>query len=94
MIMVNRETGKSRGFGFVTFKDPNSVKMVLSIPQHSIDNRVIDPKPCTLKNARPKRNDPNDPKSSEEYGKVFLGGLPADITETALKEFFSDYGRV
>jgi RNA recognition motif-containing protein len=28
------------------------------------------------------------------YPKVFLGGLPANVNETNLREFFSKYGRV
>ena len=95
--MMNRETGKSRGFGFVTFKDSESVKMVLKIRPHSIDNRVIDPKLCTDKPAKPNTRRPDfgiEEKSPEEFGKIFLGGLPADATETSLKEFFSEYGRV
>jgi len=28
------------------------------------------------------------------YPKVFLGGLPPDVNETVLREFFSKYGKV
>lgn len=40
VVMKNPQTGKSRGFGFVTFKDPNCVDTVLST-QHSIDGRQV-----------------------------------------------------
>lgn len=40
VVMKNPQTGKSRGFGFVTFKDPNCVDTVLST-QHTIDSRQV-----------------------------------------------------
>jgi len=49
-IMVNLDTGKSRGFGFVTFKNQASVQNVLSKSSHQLDGRNIDPKECNLKN--------------------------------------------
>lgn len=41
VVMKNAETGKSRGFGFVTYKDPNCVETVLSVPCHIIDGRQV-----------------------------------------------------
>lgn len=41
LVMKNNETGKSRGFGFVTFRDPLSVKHVLSTPLHQLDGRPV-----------------------------------------------------
>lgn len=41
LVMKNNDTGKSRGFGFVTFKDPNSVKHVLSLNGHQLDGRTV-----------------------------------------------------
>lgn len=34
------------------------------------------------------------PKRSSSYPKVFLGGLPSNVTETDLRTFFSRYGKV
>lgn len=39
--MKNPDTGKSRGFGFVTFLDPNSVKKVLRVSNHELDGRIV-----------------------------------------------------
>ena len=39
--MKNPDTGKSRGFGFVTFKDVNCVDMVLSTKHHVLDGRQV-----------------------------------------------------
>ena len=41
VVMKNQQTGKSRGFGFVTFKDPECVGAVLSVPAHILDGRQV-----------------------------------------------------
>ncbi|XP_046370716.1 heterogeneous nuclear ribonucleoprotein A/B-like isoform X3 [Haliotis rufescens] len=48
VVMKNPQTGKSRGFGFVTFKDPSVLEVVLP-EKHKIDNRMVDAKPCNAK---------------------------------------------
>jgi RNA-binding protein Musashi len=40
--MFNRETHKSRGFGFVVFEDEASVDNVLQTAQHSIDGKMVE----------------------------------------------------
>lgn len=85
--MKNSETGRSRGFGFVTFADPNNVDRVLQNGPHSLDGRTIDPKPCNPRTLQ-------KPKRGQGYPKVFLGGLPSNITETDLRAYFGRYGKV
>ncbi|XP_050443369.1 heterogeneous nuclear ribonucleoprotein 27C-like isoform X2 [Adelges cooleyi] len=87
VVMKNSESGRSRGFGFVTFADPNNVNVVLQNGPHVLDGRTIDPKPCNPRTLQ-------KPKRSSSYPKVFLGGLPSNVTETDLRTFFSRYGKV
>ncbi|GFQ70029.1 heterogeneous nuclear ribonucleoprotein 27C [Trichonephila clavata] len=87
VVMKNNETGKSRGFGFVTFKDVSCVAKVLSSGPHEVDGRTIDPKVCSSR-------DTQQGKKPGQYPKVFLGGLPPNCTETDLRSFFSRYGTV
>jgi len=42
--MKNSESGRSRGFGFVTFSDPNNVGLVLDNGPHMLDGRTV----CTI----------------------------------------------
>ncbi|XP_018018445.2 heterogeneous nuclear ribonucleoprotein 27C isoform X2 [Hyalella azteca] len=88
VVMKNSETGRSRGFGFVTFADPSKVDLVLKSGPHELDGRTIDPKACNPRSMqKQKRNGGNWPK-------VFLGGLPSNLTETDLRNFFSRFGAV
>jgi RNA-binding protein Musashi len=87
VVMKNNESGRSRGFGFVTFADPGNVNHVLQSGPHTLDGRTIDPKPCNPRTLQ-------KPKKGGGYPKVFLGGLPSNVTETDLRVFFGRYGKV
>ena len=39
--MFNRETHKSRGFGFIIFESEDSVDLVCAEKEHSIDGKVV-----------------------------------------------------
>lgn len=86
VVMKNNETGRSRGFGFVTFADPTIINMVLQNGPHTLDGRTIDPKPCNPRTLQ-------KPRKGGGY-KIFLGGLPSNVTETDLRTFFGRYGKV
>lgn len=87
VVMKNPESGRSRGFGFVTFADPANVDAVLNSGPHQLDGRTIDPKPCNPRTLQ-------KPKRGANVPKVFLGGLPPNVTETDLRTFFDRYGKV
>ncbi|VDD82203.1 unnamed protein product [Mesocestoides corti] len=44
IVMMDNRTGRSRGFGYVKFKEPSAVDQVLSEKVHVIDNKEVDPK--------------------------------------------------
>ncbi|KAM3177578.1 hypothetical protein ACTXT7_004278 [Hymenolepis weldensis] len=80
IIKVDRFTGNSRGFGFVTFENEESVNKVLSVSDHKLMNKRIDPK-----RAKPSR---------EVIRKIFVGGIDPDLPEETIKEYFSQFGVV
>lgn len=41
VVMKNAESGRSRGFGFVTFADPANVNVVLQNGPHTLDGRYF-----------------------------------------------------
>ncbi|XP_003740835.1 heterogeneous nuclear ribonucleoprotein 27C [Galendromus occidentalis] len=90
-VVMTNEQGRSRGFGFVTFKDPQVVQVVCQGGPHRIDNRVVDPKPCNPRGGPGKGGG----KRGRGYPKIFVGGLPTSLTENELKMFFQEhYGDV
>ncbi|XP_014663470.1 PREDICTED: DAZ-associated protein 1-like isoform X2 [Priapulus caudatus] len=88
VVMKNPETGKSRGFGFVTYKDPSCLETVLSIQPHLLDDKQIDPKACNPRGSQKKTSHVTKGK------KIFVGGLAPTASENDLREFFSKYGNV
>uniref|UniRef100_A0A8C9DID8 DAZ-associated protein 1 n=1 Tax=Prolemur simus TaxID=1328070 RepID=A0A8C9DID8_PROSS len=100
VIMKDKTTNQSRGFGFVKFKDPNCVGTVLASRPHTLDGRNIDPKPCTPRGMQPERTRPKEGwqkgsrSDSSKSNKIFVGGIPHNCGETELREYFKKFGVV
>jgi RNA recognition motif-containing protein len=50
LLMKDPNTKKSRGFGFIIFVDEESIELILSIPKHIINFKVVDCKRSYPKN--------------------------------------------
>ncbi|CAB4272381.1 unnamed protein product [Prunus armeniaca] len=86
VIMIDKHSGRPRGFGFVTFADPGVVDSVLE-EEHVIDGRVVEVK----------RTVPREDmgfKGISKRKKIFVGGIPTSLTDDELGEYFSTYGSI
>lgn len=78
-IKYDNVTGRSRGFGFVTFVNTDSVDAVLNAGPHYIKNRAVDPK---------------RPKGKTGLKKIFVGGINGDLSKEEIKSYFEKFGNI
>ncbi|XP_063314873.1 heterogeneous nuclear ribonucleoprotein D0-like isoform X4 [Pelobates fuscus] len=75
-------TGRSRGFGFVLFKEAEGVDKVMEQKEHKLNGKVIDPKRAKAM------------KTKEPVKKIFVGGLSPDTPEEKIREYFATFGEI
>ncbi|WP_411023044.1 hypothetical protein, partial [Salmonella sp. s51228] len=90
VIMVDAQSRQPRGFGFVTFKDPASVKAAVDDGNHFLDGKKIDPKEAINKDHPASQH----AKSSSIDKKAFVGGLPHGSNKDEISKYFSKFGSV
>ncbi|KAJ8905822.1 hypothetical protein NDN08_002327 [Rhodosorus marinus] len=88
VIMRDRQTGKPRGFGFVTFAEEADAKAAVQ-ERHELDGREVEAKLAVPRSESNAAN--NAPRPTK---KIFVGGLPHDIRSEDFKDFFTKYGAV
>lgn len=86
-LMADKRTGQPRGFGFVSYKDPAAVDIVLAQPSHNIDGRTVD-----VKRAVPRSQAPAPTSGRQESRKIFVGGLSPEVDEKEFNEYFTKFG--
>lgn len=94
-VQMDRDTGKSRGFGFVTFKTLDAVEKALSMNGKEMDGRTINVDKTSPKNsdqAKEKRAKAFGDQVSEASSVLFVGNLSFSTNEDSMWETFQEYG--
>ncbi|VDP14434.1 unnamed protein product [Soboliphyme baturini] len=81
-------TKRSRGFGFVTFAEPDMVNAAMSARPHVIDGKEVEPKRAMPKDVM------NKPEAHLSVKKVYVSGIKDDHTEEMLRDYFSSFGTI
>ncbi|KAG8979295.1 hypothetical protein FRB90_008112 [Tulasnella sp. 427] len=105
-VITEKDSGKSKGFGYVTFESAESAKAALERNGQEIDGRPINvdlANPPPTPGERPARRNsdfggrnngspqkPTGPATST----LFVGNLPFSATEDLIWETFADFGSV
>ncbi|GAV81395.1 RRM_1 domain-containing protein, partial [Cephalotus follicularis] len=100
-VMRDKVTGRPRGFGFVVFADPSILDRVLQ-DKHTIDGRTVEAKRALSKEEQQSSTRSGSFNTGRSTGgggniktkKIFVGGLPATLTEEGFRQYFEVYGQV
>lgn len=87
-IARDKQTKKSRGYGFVTYMKASSVDDALAQRPHELDERKVEPHRACPKEYAAK------PESHHTCCEIFVGNMIDTIEENDLKEHFSQYGTI
>merc|ERR1712127_477209 len=89
VVMKDGQTGRSRGFGFVTYSESFMVDELMKNRPHIIDGRQVEPKRAT-----PREKDSGKAEVQMTVKKLFIGGLRDNISDDDLKAYFGSFGSV
>ncbi|KAG6531648.1 heterogeneous nuclear ribonucleoprotein 1-like [Zingiber officinale] len=108
VIMRDKITGRPRGFGFVVFADPSILDRVLQ-DKHTIDGRTVEAKRALSREEQQISGRSGNQTSGSAFAgrstgassganirtkKIFVGGLPPNLTEDGFRQYFESYGAV
>ncbi|KAL5705706.1 hypothetical protein ACHQM5_023973 [Ranunculus cassubicifolius] len=85
IVMKERSTGRSRGFGYVTFASTEDAKNALAA-EHFLGNRMLEVKIATPKEEMR--------APSKKMTRIFVARIPTSVTEAAFRRYFETYGEI
>ncbi|KAG5517269.1 hypothetical protein RHGRI_037880 [Rhododendron griersonianum] len=91
--VVDKVSGKSKGYAFILFKHRRGARKALKQPQKNIGDRVTS---CQLASAGPVPAPPPTASPVSEYTqrKIFVSNVSAEVDIQKLVEFFSKFGEI
>ncbi|KAK6928413.1 RNA recognition motif domain [Dillenia turbinata] len=90
-IIYNRETDRSRGFGFVTMRTVEEAeKAVEMFHRYDLNGRML-----TVNKAAPRGSQPEQfAREREPSFRIYVGNLPWQVDDARLEQVFSEHGKV
>ncbi|XP_047315531.1 heterogeneous nuclear ribonucleoprotein A1 [Impatiens glandulifera] len=85
IVMKDRSSGRSRGFGYVTFVTAEDAKNVLD-GEHFLGNRMLEVKIATPKEEMR--------APARKVTRIFVARIPPSVTETVFRSHFEKYGEI
>lgn len=86
IVMKDRTTGRSRGFGYVTFMSSEDADKALAT-QHLLNGRMLE-----VKVATPKED--MRPPPGKKNTRVFIARIPASVSDEMFRSYFEKYGPI
>lgn len=89
VVILDKNTGKSKGYGFVTFKHVDGALLALKEPSKKIDGRV------TVTQLAAAGNQGNNVNSADvSMRKIYVANVPFDMPSDKLLSLFAQYGEI
>lgn len=85
---MDKGTGKSKGYGFITYKHMDAAHRAMKEPSKKVDNRIA---ACQMACLGPV---PQQATSDPAGRKIYVSNVPADMAAEKLLSFFSKFGEV
>ncbi|PKU82088.1 UBP1-associated protein 2C-like [Dendrobium catenatum] len=92
VVILDKVTGKSKGYGFITFRHIDGAILALKEPNKKIDGRVTITQLAANGVSGPTAPTPST--SDASLRKIFVGGVPAEMPFDRLRALFSSYGEI
>ncbi|BAD88026.1 RNA-binding like protein [Oryza sativa Japonica Group] len=86
VVMKERSSGRSRGFGYVTFSSADDAKNVLEC-EHVLGNRTLEVKIATPKEEMKSQG-------SKKATRIFVARIPQSVDESMFRRHFEAYGEI
>jgi len=97
VVMVDKGTSRSRGFGFVTFKEPSAANAALGTANF-LDGKEVACKKAVRDTLKAVRDTPKqlvqDASGVYNSVKIFVGGLPSTCDYDKLTGYFGRFGQI
>ena len=85
---------RSRGFGFITYKEAKHIENLLNEQPHFIDGKKVECKPAIPKDQINYVPEFNYEENNLKITKIFVGGLPPKLDENQMFEYFCKFGEI
>ncbi|KAL6859072.1 hypothetical protein ACP4OV_018074 [Aristida adscensionis] len=86
VVMKERSSGRSRGFGYVTFSSADDAKNVLEC-EHVLGNRTLEVKIATPKEEMKSQG-------TKKATRIFVARIPQSIDESMFRRHFEAFGEI
>ncbi|PKU85132.1 UBP1-associated protein 2C [Dendrobium catenatum] len=92
VVIADKVTGKSKGYGFITFRNIDSALLSLKEPSKKIDGRMTVTQLAA--SGATGSTVPAFHAADASQRKIFVGNVPADMLSDRLLALFSSYGEI
>lgn len=93
-LNTDPSTGRSKGFGFVTFAESDTVDKVL-VESHTLQGRTIEPQRAKARGAGGSSSFGGGYGGSRDpVKKLFVSGIDDELSESDIQDYFGTFGKV